>query len=90
MLMASMWHAPSVLSCTAGMRSAAIFSASIWPVMSPSMTPMENEGRSFSMSAVSSVVLPAPGLPITFTRQTCCSCSVRRTWALTSSFHSMT
>ena len=70
MLIASIWQAPSVFSCTAGMPSAAIFSASICPVMSPSMTPMANSWRSRSISAVSRVVLPAPGLPMMLTRQT--------------------
>ena len=90
MLMASIWQAPSVFSCTAGMPSAAIFSASIWPVMSPSMTPMANSSRSRPIRAVSRLVLPAPGLPITLTRQTRCCRSAARTSALTSSFHSMT
>ena len=90
MLMASMWQAPSVFSCTAGMFRAAIFSASICPVMSPSMTPMANCSRRRAISAVSRLVLPAPGLPITLIRHTLCSRRVSRTWALTSSFHSMT
>ena len=61
---ASRWQEPPVFICTAGMPSAAIRSASTFPAMSPSITPLASEPDTPSRVFVITLVFPAPGLAI--------------------------